>query len=116
MAGQERQGSPRRERSSRAGSSRRTAAASAGAHGGARIPATQAATPTTVGPATAATHRALVRGGLTPDEAADLTAFLVGIPLREVHWSLAQVNRLLFLKRLHQTGRIGADDMIAPVP
>jgi len=53
------------------------------------------------------THRALVRKGLTVAEAANLTAFLCGIPLRDVQWSLAQVNRLLFLRELHRTGRIG---------
>jgi hypothetical protein len=57
-------------------------------------------------------HRALIRKGLSTDEAANLTAFLCGIPLREVNWSLAQVNRLLFLRELHRTGRIGADDRL----
>lgn len=59
--------------------------------------------------ATIPTHRALVRKGLTSAEAANLTAFLCGIPLRDVHWSLTQVNRLLFIRELHRTGRIGED-------
>ena len=62
--------------------------------------------------ATLETHRALLRKGLSIDEAANLTAFLCGIPLREVTWSLAQVNQLLFLRELHRTGRIGADDRL----
>jgi hypothetical protein len=59
--------------------------------------------------ATIPTHQALVRKGLTVAEAANLTAFLCGIPLREVQWSLAQVNRLLFIRELHRAGRIGED-------
>ena len=59
--------------------------------------------------ATLATHRALLRKGLTVAEATSLTAFLCGIPLREVQWSLAQVNRLLFIRELHRSGRLGED-------
>jgi hypothetical protein len=57
--------------------------------------------------ATLPTHRALVRKGLTVAEAANLTAYLCGIPLGDVQWSLPQINRLLFLRELHRTGRIG---------
>ena len=57
--------------------------------------------------ATLATQRALLRKGLTVPEATSLTAFLCGIPLRDVQWSLAQVNRLLFIRELHRSGRIG---------
>lgn len=42
-------------------------------------------------------------------EAANLTAFLCGIPLGDVQWSIAQVNRLLFVRELHRTGRIRED-------
>ncbi len=59
--------------------------------------------------ATLATHRALLRKGLTVAEATSLTAFLCGIPLRDVQWSLAQVNRLLFIRELHRSGRLGED-------
>jgi hypothetical protein len=67
-------------------------------------------------PATRPIHRALIRKGLSIDEAANLTAFMCGIPLRDVTWSLAQVNRLLFLRELHRTGRIGADDRLPTGP
>jgi hypothetical protein len=67
-------------------------------------------------PATRPIHRALLRKGLSSDEAANLTAFMCGIPLRDVSWSLAQVNRLLFLRELHRTGRIGADDRLPAGP
>ena len=36
--------------------------------------------------------------GLAPDEAANLTAYVSGIPVTEASWTLAQVNRLLFLR------------------
>lgn len=59
---------------------------------------------------TASTFRLLLLRGLTPREAANLTAFLCGIPIAEVHWSLRQVNHLLFLRELARTGRFGAGD------
>jgi hypothetical protein len=65
--------------------------------------------------ATLATHRALLRKGLTVTEAANLTAYLCGIPLHDVQWSLNQVNRLLFLRELHRSGRIGEDAATAPL-
>ncbi len=54
--------------------------------------------------------------GLAPEEAADLTAFLSGIPLAQVHWSLRQVNHLLFLREMARAGRFGAADGGAPRP
>jgi hypothetical protein len=55
------------------------------------------------------TYRALLRKGLTIAEASNLTAYLCGIPLNDVQWSLAQVNKLLFVRELHRAGRIGED-------
>jgi hypothetical protein len=60
------------------------------------------------------TYRALLRKGLTIAEASNLTAYLCGIPLNDVQWSLAQVNKLLFVRELHRTGRIGEDGVSAP--
>jgi hypothetical protein len=65
---------------------------------------------------TRSTYRALLLKGLTPAEAADLTAFLSGIPVGEAHWSLAQVNRLLFLQALERAGRFGPSDGASPRP
>ena len=48
--------------------------------------------------------------GFSATEAADLTAFLCGIPLADVHWSLRQVNELLFLRAMARTGRFGSSD------
>ncbi len=60
--------------------------------------------------ATLATYRHLLTKGLQPGEAANLTAFLCGIPVSDIHWKLVEVNRLLFLRRLAQTGSWGALD------
>jgi hypothetical protein len=48
--------------------------------------------------------------GLTPAEASSLTAFMCGLPTTDLHWSLAQVNQLLFLRRMRQLGRFGDGD------
>jgi hypothetical protein len=59
---------------------------------------------------TKATYRTLLLRGLTPDEAASLTAFLCGIEVGSGHWHIDEVNRLLFLRELQIAGRFGADD------
>ena len=48
--------------------------------------------------------------GMTPDEASNLTAFLFGLPTADLQWSLPQLNQLLFLRQMNQTGRFGRDD------
>ncbi len=63
---------------------------------------------------TRTTFRLLLQRGLAPAEAADLTAFMCGIPVGEVHWSLQQVNRLLFLRELDRSGRFGPRDGETP--
>jgi len=47
---------------------------------------------------------------MAPDEAANLTAFMAGIPVGEAHWTLKQINQLLFLRQMRQTGRFGGED------
>jgi hypothetical protein len=64
----------------------------------------------TTSPTTRATFRTLMLRGLTPDEAANLTAFLCGIPVTEHHWKLNEVNRLLFIRALAMAGRFGERD------
>jgi hypothetical protein len=53
---------------------------------------------------------------LTPGEAASLTAFMCGMPVADLRWSLLQINRLLFLQRLYSLGRfaIGEGGRIRP--
>ena len=67
-------------------------------------------------PATRRTFRSLTGLGLTPDEAANLTAFMCGIPIEGATWSIRQVNQLLFLRELRRTGRFGRTDGRPPRP
>jgi hypothetical protein len=43
--------------------------------------------------------------GMTPAEAANLTAYICGLPTTDVHWSLKQINQILFLRAMRQAGR-----------
>ena len=86
MAGQAPRGSRGHGRSSRPGSSSPTVVAASVAVSG--------PTPTR----------------MTPGEAASLTAFICGLPTSDLHWSLKQLNQLLFLRRMQQTGRFGGTD------
>lgn len=52
---------------------------------------------------TQAAYRLLTMRGLAPTEAANMTAFLVGLHIHGAPWSIAQVNRMLFLKQLYQS-------------
>jgi hypothetical protein len=67
-------------------------------------------------PTPRATFRDLQLKGLTPGEAASLTAFICGLPTNDLRWSLRQINHMLFLQRLYQLGRfeIGAEEQIKP--
>ena len=66
-------------------------------------------------PATHETYRALLVRGFDPGEAANLTAYMAGIEVGTGRpWRLADVDRLLFLRELCRTGRLGADDGLVP--
>lgn len=80
--------------------------------------------PTLVGPAdrlgnppafgslsTRAIFRFLLLRGLSEAEAANLTAFLCGLPIGDRPWRLEEVNQLLFLRELHRSGRFGRGDL-----
>jgi hypothetical protein len=54
---------------------------------------------------TKATYRSLILRGLAPDEAANLTAYLAGISGGGSHWTLRQINQLLFLRQMNRTGQ-----------
>jgi hypothetical protein len=62
------------------------------------------------GLATKQTYRNLLLKGMAPDEAANLTAYLAGIPVGEAHWTLKQINQLLFLRQMQLNGRFGGSD------
>jgi hypothetical protein len=105
MAG--RRGTQGQARSSRADSSWPVlAAVSAGGSGSATAtttsPSSQSSTPELP---TRATYRNLIMRGLAPDEAANLTAYLAGISVNGSHWTLKQINQLLFLRQMNRTGQ-----------
>ena len=116
MGGPVQRGSRARGESPRRASSARSAAApsTAGPGSAATILPPSAASPPARDEATElvtrSTYRHLMTKGFAPDEAATLTAFMCGIPIADAHWSLRQVNQLLFLRALVQTGRFGPSD------
>lgn len=59
---------------------------------------------------TRSTYRNLLMRGMAPEEAANLTAFLAGLPVGEGHWTLKQINELLFLRRMAELGKFGGGD------
>ena len=61
-------------------------------------------------PTPLATFRLLQHKGLTPGEAASLTAFMCGLPTSDLRWSLRQINQMLFLQRLYKLGRFDLAD------
>ena len=61
-------------------------------------------------PAPRATIWLLQLKGLTPGEAASLTAFMCGLPTTDLRWSPGQINQLLFLQRLYQLGHFGIEE------
>src|SRR5947207_15449064 len=118
MAGRRTRDIRAHDRSSAAGRSwpaiGEASAAASGSSIGTVLPArTMPSTEPSASPRTRSTYRLLVMRGLAPDEAANLTAFMSGIPVTDGSWTLTQVNRLLFLRELHRTGRVGDQDGIA---
>jgi hypothetical protein len=67
-------------------------------------------------PVPRATFQLLQLKGLTPGEAASLTAFMCGLPTTDLRWSLHQINQMLFLQRLYQLGRFGIGDGVRTRP
>ncbi len=116
MAGQAHHGSRDRGHSSRHDSPPALVAAGSAAGPGTDSTITmanpaQAATPATpTAPSPRSVWRLLQMKGMSPDEAANLTAFLYGLPTADLHWTLPQLNKLLFLRQMRQTGRFGDTD------
>ena len=114
MAGQAQRGSRGHGRSSRPGSSLpRAEAATTAGRGLAPARTSPKAEPQPAGspaPATRPVYRLLLMKGLTPTEAANLTAFICGLSTSDPRWSLKQVNQLLFLRAMRQAGRFGDSD------
>jgi hypothetical protein len=107
MAGQPRRGTRGQGRSSRGDSSWPAVAVASGVASGSAtdtlISRDSRETPEAL--RTRSTYRTLLLKGMAPDEAANLTAYMAGIPIGESHWTLSQVNQLLFLRQMQRTGR-----------
>jgi hypothetical protein len=112
MAGQARRGTRGQGRSSRGASSWPVLAAASAAVSGSAIETRAAASSSAAVQVqtTRATYRTLLLKGMAPDEAANLTAYLAGIPVGEATWTLSQVNRLLFLREMQRIGHFGHAD------
>ncbi len=105
MAGQARRSTRGRGRSSHDASWPVLAAASAAVSGSATaISTVSPSQESSKALVTRATYRNLLSRGLAPDEAANLTAYLAGIQVGESHWTLRQINQLLFLREMNRTG------------
>ncbi len=77
-------------------------------------PADRPGSPPAVGSvSTRAIFRFLLLRGLSEAEAANLTAFLCGLPIGERPWRLEEVNQLLFLRELHRSGRLEPGDLLS---
>ena len=61
-----------------------------------------------------ATFLLLQQQGLTPLEAASLTAFMCGLPTADLSWSLKQISEMLFLQRIYRLGRFCPTDEATP--
>jgi hypothetical protein len=51
---------------------------------------------------TQGTYRLLISLGLSQTEATGLIGYLVGLPTGKSPWTLAQINRVLFMRELYQ--------------
>lgn len=63
-------------------------------------------------PRPAAAYRLLVMQGLAPDEAANITAVMRGLPIGAIPWTVREISHLLFLRAMHEAGRFGPDDSV----
>ncbi len=116
MAGQTQRGPRDHGRSSRGGSPLALAATASAGGPGSEVTTSTPKAESAPGPAKAPTQtpravsRLLQIKGMKPGEAASLTAFLYGLPTSDLHWTLPQLNQLLFLQRMRQLGRFGGTD------
>jgi hypothetical protein len=105
MAGQARRGSRDQVRSSRGAPSWSALAEVSGdASGSAIATTTEVSHPEPTTFPTRATYQSLILRGLSADEAANLTAYLAGIHVSDMHWTLRQINQLLFFREMNRTG------------
>jgi hypothetical protein len=58
------------------------------------------------------TYRGLVVRGFRSAEAANLVAYLNGLPVHDVSWTLDEVNGLLFLRHRYQTPAVANGNLV----
>lgn len=63
-----------------------------------------------IGASLKATYRALLARGLEPGEAANLTAFLHGLPSEGFHWNLPEIEGVL-LRRIQHAAELRAAEV-----
>ena len=65
------------------------------------------------------TYRAMIQRGLEPAEAANLTAFLHGLPSAGIRWTVTEVEAVVRRRSAHaRSGEASIDDvtLAAPIP
>ena len=67
-----------------------------------------AAAPAPARDTTRTTYRRLRMAGLSAREAGSLTAHMTGLPIVPGGWRVEEVERLLFVRELVRTGRMGS--------
>src|SRR3954452_21177326 len=116
MAGRTHRGDRDTAGSSRGGLSLEPTAASAVASGSDTATPMDRSQDSTAALQTRATYRNLIMRGLAPDEAANLTAFMAGIAVGDTHWTLRQINQLLFLREMNRNGQFAEPANVSDQP
>jgi len=63
------------------------------------------------------TYRALVLGGLEPGEAANVTAFLHGLPSAGIRWTVAEVEAIVQRRAAHiRSAETSLEDLALAAP
>jgi len=62
-----------------------------------------------------AAYKVLILRGLGSTEAANLVAYVNGLGVGEVSWTLHEVHRILFLKHLYRSGRLSESGKLPQV-
>jgi len=57
------------------------------------------------------TYRALIVRGFRSTEAANLVAYLNGLPVHDLSWTRGEVNRLLFLRHRYRSPAVANDNL-----
>jgi hypothetical protein len=71
---------------------------------------TQQRTSTNLQPTASETYRYFLARGFTQAEAANLAAYLGGLPLGDQPWTISEVSQILFLRELDRSAAFGPND------